>query len=355
MALVTQRVVDQVRARAQQPVVINLSPRSVRRGWWDRLARAPVVGLRLVRFAGLALAHRGATVYLALSGGPGQLYEAWFLLLARLIRARIVIHHHNYRYLRRRRLLTGAVFRIAGANATHVVPCGDHERRLTAMYPTVRRTMIVPNAAFFEPDPHPAAPVAGRRERISTVGFLGNVSREKGILEFLEVCRELAGRHRDTLRAAIAGPFVERGAESAVRAFLAEFPTVEYVGPVYDAAKRRFYASIDVLLFPSHEETDPLTIYEALEAGLPVVVLGRGCLPSVLAGGGGVVVEQAGDYVGAAVRQVETWLTSPDSYRRASAEAAARYRVLVPGAGRALERLVDHLCRTGSVPPAASL
>lgn len=339
MAVVNQAIADRLRSAGRRCHITDVAARSISRHWWPRLARAPVVALLLLRFAWLLLGRRGATVYLSLSGGPGQVYDALFLAVSRLGNAHIVVHHHSYRYVRRRTWLAALVTRLAGSRALHVGQCGDHTRRLQVGYRTIRRTLVVSNAAFM-----PFVSAAGpRRERLRTVGFLGNVSREKGITEFLEVCHRLRAGGSDGVRAVIAGPFAERHSASAVRALVDQDSNVTYLGPVYGAAKRDFFASIDVLLFPSHEESEPLTVYEALAAGVPVIALARGCLATVLQGDAGITFERSDTYIAEAVRQIEAWLSSSDDYRRAAASAYPRYVALAQEGRRALECLIRDL------------
>src|SRR5439155_26598097 len=97
------------------------------------------------------------------------------------------------------RLLVG----IGGPATTHVVLCGDMRNRLEELYPQASRVCIVSNTAFL----HDGAGVARARPRhhLRRIGFLSNISRAKGIMEFLNVAARLATTHR-AIRAVVAVP-----------------------------------------------------------------------------------------------------------------------------------------------------
>lgn len=337
MALVNQHVFRCVRERGAEPTVFDTAPPDTRTSWWSRAARGTRAALALVRFAARAAVARPRTVYLSVSGGLGQAYEVAFALLARLFRVRLFLHHHSYRYLSARRPLTAWLVRAASRRATHVVLCEDQGQRLQALYRGVDRVRVVSNAALFRD-----LQAAGTHEGARTIGFFGSVSREKGIDDFLGVCERLAS-DRGAVRGVIAGPFAEAPVERDVRAFVARHAWVEYLGPLYGADKERFFERVDVLLFPSRTEAEPLTVFEAMAAGVPIIALDQGCLGGVLGAGAGSLVSQREAFVEHAVRQIRRWQERPDSYRKASEGARARCRAAAETARRALDQLVNDL------------
>ena len=67
---------------------------------------------------------------------------------------------------------------------------------------------------------------------------------------------------------------------------------VHVLGPVHGAAKARFFAMIDVFVFPTRyaHEADPLVVWEALAAGRPVIAYARGCIREQV-GDAGLLIE----------------------------------------------------------------
>ena len=308
-----------------------------------RLGRMVAGNLRL--WAAMRGARTGA-VYVALSGGWGQAVDLSFFLAARLLGARVVVHHHSFAYLDRHSALTALVLRIAGRGATHVTLCGLMKTRLQTLYGMDLETVTVPNAALLRlPD------TAVDRPAVRVVSFLSNVSREKGILVFLD----LAARMRDSgLRFQIGGPIADRAVKKDVLAALEALPNLAYAGPVYGIRKARFLAASDVLVFPSQyrNEADPLVIHEALAYSTPVIATDRGCVSSILQGGAGLVAGRAEDFAAAAAEQLRAWQQDDQSFRTASfcarqrcQELRGRYR----NASERLFELMDARCSPGTI------
>src|SRR5207249_3714803 len=96
-----------------------------------------------------------------------------------------------------------------------------------------------------------AGPTTSARPRsaIRALGFLSNISKEKGIFQFLDLVQETE-RQNLSLVAHVAGPFQDAQTEQSVDHRLRELGAVNYLGPRYGADRDRFYEGIDVLVFP---------------------------------------------------------------------------------------------------------
>jgi glycosyltransferase involved in cell wall biosynthesis len=218
-------------------------------------------------------------------------------------------------------MLTRALVRAAGADAVHIALSPGMAESLQLAY-RAGRVIPVSNTVFF------VAPgkTSGVRRRFATIGFLSNISAEKGILDFLDLMAE-AGSSGLPVLAKLAGPFQDSDTEQAVRAQLESLSQVEYVGPQYGAAKDAFYAAIDVLVFPSRyvNEAEPVTVHEAMSRGIPVIAYGRGCIPEIVGADCGLVIDPAEPFVPAALAKLESWLADPAAFQAASQAAAARF------------------------------
>jgi len=111
-------------------------------------------------------------------------------------------------------------------------------------------------------------------------GFVGRLSREKGVMELVEAWRLLGTI--PNARLVIAGPDMTGHAWDAgapARAFVEQHrlgSTVQFTGPTDDVAG--FMAAIDVAVQPSHFEALGLSAIEALACGVPVVASAVGGL-----------------------------------------------------------------------------
>ena len=129
-------------------------------------------------------------------------------------------------------------------------------------------------------------PQGGMREDACTssrfrIVFLSTLSRPKGLFVLLDAIALLA-RERLDFECHIAGPWWGAGTEEAAHAQVEASHLATHVtfhGPLTGDDKMRFLRSGDVFVFPGiQQEGQPLTVLEAMCAGLPVIATDRGCL-----------------------------------------------------------------------------
>lgn len=247
------------------------------------------------------------------------------------------LHHHVFRYVRTRDWRMAAVLRILGPDVTHVVLGDAMKDGLRAHY-GAERFHVLGNAAFVED-----VPEARRRTRLGTLGFLGNITPEKGIGLFMATLRAVQAQDPD-LGCVIAGPIPSAELRARVETFCAEMPERRvWRGPVYGADKAWFFDQIDVLLFPSQyaNEALPVTICEALAAGAPVLATPRGCIPDQLAGTGWVLPEDRFEDMAAA--QILAWRQDQIGFARASDNARTRFAAQQGADAAALNHLTKRM------------
>ncbi|MFQ5718258.1 MAG: glycosyltransferase family 4 protein [Acidobacteriota bacterium] len=121
--------------------------------------------------------------------------------------------------------------------------------------------------------------------RFVSVGDLGH---NKGTWDILAA----AGRAGTRLDAA-SWTFIGRGDLAALdtRARQAGVEDqVRFLGPVDDETKMTAYAEADLFLLPSHAEGQPLSILEAMAAGLPIISTPVGSIAEVVGEDNGILV-----------------------------------------------------------------
>lgn len=319
-AALVNAAVGELLARSNMAMVpLDVSPRSLGRGFPERLSRAPRVLTALARFSRLCLLRRVDALYLGMSGSIGQLYDLAFVAIARVFGCRICLHHHSFSYIDQHRWYSNWLFALAGSNASHVILCDRMLRGLEASYGRPVRAIRVSNAVW-TPDPG----AANVRTKIGRIGYFGNISGEKGIWQFLDIARNPAFRH---LVFVVGGVFHDKEVESRFTRDLQELANVRYVGPRFGVEKDRFFREIDVLVFPSRyaHEAEPLTVLEALARGVPVIATRRGCLECLLPAAVGKVGPEH-QFVEFAISAIESWLENPTQFQSASAAAVAEFR-----------------------------
>jgi glycosyltransferase involved in cell wall biosynthesis len=240
------------------------------------------------KYFGLSLRRRGVILYLALSGGRGQFIDLIYVLVGKLFRQPIFIHHHSFIYINSPSWLNRCFFALV-RDATHIALSPKMGQALVRVYGLNSAAIIVlSNAAFYESDEEARAP--GDDAAPLQLGFLSNISFEKGIVEFFGILERLT-RAGVPYRAHVAGPLAP-DARQTFNELLGAAGDVEYVGPVYGGQKDRFYRQLDVFLFPTNyaNEAEPLVIYEAMRQGVHVIACDRGAIAEMLGNGAGLAV-----------------------------------------------------------------
>jgi glycosyltransferase involved in cell wall biosynthesis len=230
-------------------------------------------------------------LYLGVSGGLGQVIDGFYILIARTYRRRIFVHHHSFAYINKPTLISKLLFSLL-RDATHIVLSHGMGSALADRYKIDSSAVkVVSNAAFYGPPPDIARTQSDVKMPIR-IGFLANITFAKGFVEFFAVLTEL-GRLAVPYRAYIAGP-IAPDARSTFDRLITAAEHVDYVGPLYDDAKMRFYQQLDILLFPTKyvNEAEPLVIHEAIRSGVHVIACARGAIPELLSNGAGLVFDQ---------------------------------------------------------------
>lgn len=329
-------VIAALKKRGATVEYCDTSSGAVRRTLGLRLSRLPRVltALRTVAFGQL---RSRMACYLSMSGGWGILYEISFIILARIRRARLFVHHHSFQYIDRYSFLMQAVAWFGGRSMIHVVLCGRMGEILRRRY-GVQELRVVSNAAFLELRPGDRA--KGEVSAMRTVGFLSNISFEKGVEDVLTLARNLPH-----IRFCIAGPFQDSAVERHFNSAAAALPNIKYYGPVLGDAKKEFFAELNAFVFPTRyrNEAEPLVVLEALMNGCPVVANNRGCIRGMLPGDVGVVVEEPDRFVDEASSALLEWATDDALYARLAQAARLHFTEVSRQACEARESLFDEM------------
>ena len=318
--------------------LVDISPNSLDRKLSEKTKRLARVCIELIHFLAIIIQGKINKIYIGISGGWGQCYDILFLLIARVASCQIYIHHHNYTYLDQPGFITRLLVLSAGKSAIHIVACEKMERDLQLCYPSVEKTVVISGIAALD-----FVSCEYRQKTVlHTLGFLSNITREKGIFEFIQVAIRLY-RMGNNIRAIIAGPFENESVRKTVLSEISPYPFILCVGPKYGKEKSDFFDLIDVLVFPTKNESEGLVIHEAMGRGIPVITVARGCIEQVVTNNAGKVVPLSCDYVEEAVQVIQEWWTSPSKYILASKAARQQYEVLKENADRAATELISQL------------
>lgn len=306
LSAVTQAVYDRLESTGVPLCKLNTSPPTLKRGLYrfQRLPRLFSAWGRLARTGG-----RKQILYIPLSGGWGQFYDIGTLLLARILGMVVFLHHHSFSYLSSKRSITKILFTVAGQNAVHIVLCEKMQNALWEKY-KCSKIIQLSNLALFPEKDNPRT-----KKQLQTVGFLSNLTAEKGGWEVIELAKSIQEK-RLPLHVIVAGPCLEPDLKIALQHADQE-GVLQWRGAVYGEEKKRFWNDTSVFIFPTqyHNEAEPLVVWEALAASVPVLAYDRGCISGQI-GTAGKSIHRDKGFVVNALPVLESWLSNPKEYKK---------------------------------------
>lgn len=252
-------------------------------------------------------------VYLSLNARKGMLVTLALAFLTRIKKQKLLIHHHTYSHIADYSKLFAMLAKVAGLDTMHITICPEMSAQLMARYSgRIKFSTSINNTSSVDTNLLSLGmPLHPPRK----VGFLSNITREKGLLRAIEAFDLAKGRNLiDQL--IIAGPIHDEDLSDSIhKAGRRHGDSIKYIGAVYGQEKQNFFESIDVFIFPSKypNETQGIVNLEALASGRPVVAFGKCCIPSDLTNSGGLAVNENADFSNAFIGYLESRANSCDA------------------------------------------
>jgi glycosyltransferase involved in cell wall biosynthesis len=237
------------------------------------LARNAGLALRSLKDFGVLLArHRRLVVHLHTSA-HAFLRDTVFMSAALAARCPLVLQLHGGGFER----LSGswAARGFLESAACVIVPC-ESMRAWVRSVARNAHALCVPSPVCIEPLPAAAA-------RPNLVLFLGRLEAKKGIFDLLEAVSALRAAVPD-VRLVCAGDG-ERIAVARYAERLGMADAVRFTGWVGPSGKRALLEAAAVFALPSYDEAMPVSLLEAMSAGVPVIASPVGGIPEVVVDG----------------------------------------------------------------------
>lgn len=256
------------------------------------IARIGKLMKALWRWIKLLRRHPEALVHYSFPlSGPSILRDPLFILLARCMRRKIVVHIHGGVYLTSPaipRLFRWILHRIFSMNVPFIA-LSDKECRILEKKFGAKNVYSLPNCV----DLRDALTFVREENSASTrlrIGYLGRIAATKGMNELLTACAELR-RNQIPIELHLAGAEENKG--EFLPAFVAAVgEELHYWGVISGSTKNAFLRSLDVFVLPSYFEGLPISMLECMSYGAVPVVTPVGSIPEVVYDGeNGVLIE----------------------------------------------------------------
>jgi glycosyltransferase involved in cell wall biosynthesis len=145
------------------------------------------------------------------------------------------------------------------------------------------------------------------------VVYLGTLTLEKGVGLFVQAALDVLSK-TDNVEFVVAGPWWRESNRDTVQSLLSASPhgtKIQFVGEVSGKEKRDLLQRADLFVFPSiQQEGLPLTVLEAMCAGLAVIASDRGCVREIVQDGITGFIVPPGD-AGALVKKILKFTAHP--------------------------------------------
>ena len=239
---------------------------------WRKAGRALAA---LALFTALLLGRRVALLHVHVASGPSFWRKACFMGAARLFGCPVLLHLHGGRFRafidalgpRRRRLALGLLGASKAAFALS-----------EAAAAWLREVAGIGTVELF-PNPVGPAPALARCPGRDIL-FLGRLLPEKGVHDLVRAFALVHALRPDT-RLVLAG----EGDAAALRALGRQLGVLDALvlpGWLAPPARAAALARAAVFVLPSHQEQMPVSLLEAMLAGVPVVATDVGCISHIL-------------------------------------------------------------------------
>ena len=261
-------------------------------------------------------------------GCSASLYrESAFIVLAKSLGIRTITHFHAGdigTYLPLQTAIGRAYIKWALGRSDAIVAVSRESAQQLSAYVADADIAVIPNAidlSFME-KLNGSKGSDSSENRVPSVLFVGAVGRLKGERDLVKAIAILKERGM-RLRASFVGYGAEKLAAMCEEAGVLD--TVDHLGPVPMSETAGFYQRADIFVLPTYAEAMPVSVMEAMAAGLPIVTTPVGGIPEIIDDGKEGFLYPCGD-VDALAEKIERLIT--DQTTRERMGKLARKRVL---------------------------
>jgi glycosyltransferase involved in cell wall biosynthesis len=255
---------------------------------------------QIVQFLQISLREKPQIVHLPINFSWAFWKEAAFILLARIMRMKVVAHLHegvfDQYYLKsssfNRRLIRWVMCR---ANVVVALSNSWKDFLLKEVSPDLN-IEVVPNTV----SPKFASAINNTKTASSEkiVLFVGGLGHKKGVFDILKAVPIVVSRIRDT-QFLFAGNPENKSVGEEIERLCVEGKlneSVKFLGVITGQEKIDLFQEATIFVLPSYADNFPYALLEAMSSGLPVITTPVGAIPEIVEDGKNGFLIEPGDY-----------------------------------------------------------
>jgi glycosyltransferase involved in cell wall biosynthesis len=256
----------------------------------------------IFRFIWNCIWKRPALVYVHLGSNASLYRESVFIFLAKLFGKKTVAHFHagdidNYFPFQSR---LGQKFIRAALNLSDkLIAVSQESARQLRDLTGSTNVSVIPNAidtSIFRRDFSAENKRDDQAIRLLFVGAIGKLKGERDLIEALAILRER--KPEINIKVSFLGYGAENLKDFCNESGINEF--VEHLGAVSMTERIGFYRKADVFVLPTYAEAMPMSVIEAMAAGLAIITTNVGGIPELIEDGADGILFSPGDVSGLA-------------------------------------------------------
>lgn len=262
--------------------------------------------LQIAKYFLNVLCYRNCIIHVAVSSYFGFYKSSIFILIGTLFKKKIILHLHGGAftsfYTSSHRIIQKYI-RFVFNKSNQIIVLANYWKKII-----IQMIQIAPNkiamlnncyGSEFNQLPHSFQELENEnvKESVIKILYVGALTQKKGVLDLIAISAELQKGFNQFILY-IAGGEKEVGIRERINQKIQDYHVsdkIRLLGEISGRQKLDYFLKSQIFILPSYVENFPISILEAMRAGMPVVTTPVGAIPEIVEDEENGFLIQAGD------------------------------------------------------------